>query len=113
MSWGDDEWSTESAEDHLFTSKKVVFFAAAGDSGLGNGIYPGASPNVVSVGGTYFNRNSSGDFTSEQYYTGGGGGDISPYEPRPSYQSGVSERCGNPAWISRRGFRFLLRSRLP
>ena len=94
MSWGDPEWSTESQEDALFTNKKVVFFAAAGDSGLGNSIYPGASPNVVAVGGTYFNRNSAGDFVSEQYYTGGGGGDISPYEPRPSYQNGVSSVVG-------------------
>ena len=35
--------------------------------------YPAASPNVVAVGGTYFNRDGNGNFTSEQYYTGGGG----------------------------------------
>jgi kumamolisin len=95
MSWGDPEWSTESAEDKLFTNRKVVFFAAAGDSGLGNSIYPGASPNVVAVGGTYFNRNAGGDFVSEQYYTGGGGGDLSPYEPRPTYQNGVESVVGS------------------
>ncbi len=94
MSWGDPEWSTESKEDHLFTNKKVVFFAAAGDSGLGVSIYPGASPNVVSVGGSYFNRNEDGDFTYEQYYTNDGGGDISPYEPRPAYQDGVADVVG-------------------
>jgi len=73
----------------------AVFFAAAGDGGLDNSIYPGASPNVVAVGGTYFNRNGAGDFVSEQYYTGGGGGDISPYEPRPSYQNGVESVVGS------------------
>lgn len=66
----------------------VVFFAASGDSGLGVSIYPGASPNVVSVGGTYFTRDGSGNFTDEKYDSGAGG-DLSPFEPRPSYQSGV------------------------
>jgi kumamolisin len=94
MSWGDPESSDETKWDSYFTSKNAVFFAAAGDSGLGVSIYPGASPNVVSVGGTYFNRNSDGDFTYESYYTGGGGGDISPYEPRPSYQNGVENIVG-------------------
>ena len=63
--------------------------------GLGVSAYPTASPNVVSVGGTCFNRDGNGNFTYEQYYTGGGGGDISPYEPRPSYQDGIAGIVGN------------------
>ena len=94
MSWGDPEVSQELSWDKYFTTKGVVFFAAAGDGGLGVSIYPGASPNVVAVGGTFFNRNSSGDFTSETYYSGGGGGDLSPYEPRPTYQNGVESVVG-------------------
>jgi subtilase family serine protease len=81
--------------DRYFTTKGVVFFAASGDSGLGVSIYPGASPNVVSVGGTYFNRDSNGNFVNEVYYTGGGGGDLSPYEPRPAYQNGVVNVVGS------------------
>jgi kumamolisin len=92
MSWGDAEASEETGWDKYFKRKGVVFFAASGDSGIGVSIYPGASPNVVSVGGTYFNRNGSGDFVSEVY--GGGGGDISPYEPIPSYQSGIASIVG-------------------
>jgi kumamolisin len=95
MSWGDAEWSTESAEDKLFKNKKVVYFASSGDSGLNRSIYPSSSPYVVSVGGTYFNRDGSGKFTSEQWYTNGGGGDLSPYEPRPAYQDGVQSIVGN------------------
>ncbi|HTW58446.1 MAG TPA: S53 family peptidase [Terriglobales bacterium] len=95
MSWGDPEVSEETSWDKYFASKGVVFFAAAGDSGLGVSIYPGASPNVVAVGGTYFNRNASGDFENEIYYTGGGGGDISPYEPRPAYQDAVENVVGS------------------
>jgi len=94
MSFGDAEDSREKSWDKYFTTNGVVYFAASGDSGIGVSIYPGASPNVVSVGGTYFNRDQSGKFVNEVYYTGGGGGDLSPYEPRPSYQNGVSSIVG-------------------
>jgi subtilase family serine protease len=94
MSWGDAEWSTESTQDKLFKNKKVVYFASSGDSGLGRSIYPSSSPNVVSVGGTYFNRDQHGNFVSEQWYTNGGGGDLSPYAPRPAYQDGVQSIVG-------------------
>jgi kumamolisin len=92
MSWGDPEWSTETKEDKFFKKKDVVFFAASGDSGIGVSIYPGSSPNVVSVGGTYFERNGNGDFETEVY--GGGGGDLSPYEARPTYQNGIESIVG-------------------
>jgi kumamolisin len=94
MSWGDPEVSQELTWDKYFTTPGVVYFAASGDSGLGVSIFPGASPNVVSVGGTYFNRDGNGKFVNEVYYTGGGGGNLSPYEPIPSYQSGVSGIVG-------------------
>ena len=95
MSFADAEISRETGFDQYFTTPGVVYFAASGDGGLGVSAYPAASPNVVAVGGTYFNRDGNGNFTSEQYYTGGGGGDISPYEPRPSYQNGIASIVGN------------------
>jgi kumamolisin len=95
MSFGDSEIPQELMLDQYMTHPGVVYFAAAGDDGLGQSGYPAASPNVVAVGGTYFNRDSNGNFTYEQYYTGGGGGDISPYEPRPSYQNGIAGIVGN------------------
>jgi kumamolisin len=94
MSWGDPEVKQEVNWDKYFTKPGVVYFAASGDSGLGVSIYPGASPNVISVGGTYFNRDRTGKFVNEVYYTGGGGGNLSPYEPTPSYQSGVTGIVG-------------------
>jgi subtilase family serine protease len=94
MSWGDPEVAKELKWDHYFTKPGVVYFAAAGDSGIGVSIYPGASPNVVSVGGTYFNRDKNGNFLEEVYDTSGGG-DISPYEPIPSYQSGIAGIVGS------------------
>jgi len=95
MSFADAEISQETSFDQYFTTPGVVYFAASGDGGLGVSAYLAASPNVVAVGGTYFNRDGNGNFTSEQYYTGGGGGDISPYEPRPSYQNGIAGIVGN------------------
>ncbi len=92
MSWGDAEAPGDLSFDKLFTHPGVVYFAASGDSGIGVSIYPGSSPNVVSVGGTVFNRDGNGDFISEWY--GGGGGDISPYEPRPAYQDIIKKIVG-------------------
>jgi len=94
MSFGDAEISKELTFDKYFKKKGAIFFAASGDSGLSHSLYPGASPYVVSVGGTYFNRDKNGKFVNEQYYTNGGGGDISPYEPRPAYQDGVAGIVG-------------------
>ncbi len=94
MSWGDPEAKKETKWDKYFTQPGVVFFAASGDSGIGVSIYPGSSPNVVSVGGTYFNRNpQTGAFENEVY--GGGGGDFSPYEKRPAYQNGIEGIVGS------------------
>jgi subtilase family serine protease len=99
MSWGDSEFAYDLKYDQLFTHPGVVYFASSGDSGIGRSLYPTASPNVVSVGGTVFNRNSNGDFVSETYRTGWGGGDISPYEARPSYQDVIKNIVG-----SKRGY---------
>jgi subtilase family serine protease len=94
-SWGGGETSGETSNDSkYFSTSGVVYFASAGDSpGV---IYPSASPNVISAGGTAVNR-SGGNFTSETAWSSGGGG-TSRYELRPSYQSSVSGIVG-----SRRG----------
>jgi len=92
MSWGDGEWAAETKYDKYFTTPGVVYFAASGDSGIGYTIHPAASPKVVAVGGTYFERDSKGNFVNEIY--GGGGGGISPYEPRPSYQDVIEKIVG-------------------
>jgi kumamolisin len=94
MSWGIPEFPNETTFDRYFTKPGVVYFAASGDFGLNFPFHPAASPNVVSVGGTLFKRDSQGNFLSEQYYTGGGGGAISPYEPIPSYQSIIAPIVG-------------------
>src|SRR4029077_16608445 len=74
MSWGDPEVAKEINWDKFFTKLGVVYFAASGDSGIGVSIYPGASPNVVSVGGTHFNRDINRNFVKEDQCTRVGGG---------------------------------------
>ena len=92
MSWGGSETRSETSSDQYFTQTDVVYFASAGDSpGV---IYPSASVNVVSAGGTQVNRNSSGDYTNQTAWSDGGGGD-SRYEARPSFQSSVSGIVGS------------------
>jgi len=92
MSWGGSETSSETGSDHYFTQSGVVYFASAGDSpGV---IYPSASVNVVSAGGTQVNRNSSGDYTNQTAWSDGGGGD-SKYESRPSFQNVIESIVGS------------------
>jgi len=85
MSWGGGEFSSETSSDGTFTVSGVTFTASSGDGGHGV-IYPSASPNVVAVGGTTLNLDSSGNLISETAWAGSGGG-ISAFESEPSYQS--------------------------
>jgi subtilase family serine protease len=88
-SWGVSEFSSETAYDSHFAQSGVSFFVSAGDSGL-PAEYPSASPNVISVGGTTLNFDSSGNFTSETGWSSGGGG-CSAYETVTSAQSAFAQ----------------------
>ena len=91
-SWSNPEYSNESSEDSHFVTPAghsgVTFVAAAGDDGLG-AQYPAASPDVLTVGGTSLTLSSDGGYGSESAWSNGGGG-ASLYEPKPSYQLGIT-----------------------
>jgi len=88
MSWGGSEFTGENGYDTYFNQTNVVFLAAAGD-GAGP-IYPAASPNVISVGGTSIARSlSTGNFSLETAWQDAGGGP-SVIETKPTYQSSLS-----------------------
>jgi subtilase family serine protease len=90
-SWGGSEYSTEKSDDVHFTTPSghpgVTFTVAAGDNGA-PAEYPSSSPDVLSVGGSTLRRTSSGAWSSESVWSGGGGG-TSTYEGLPSFQSGL------------------------
>lgn len=93
----DDEVFAEAA------AQGQTVFASAGDTGAGcalagtNGVpdsgppmvnYPAASPYVVGVGGTTLTTNATGSYDMETAWVAGGGG-LSQFEYRPSWQAGV------------------------
>jgi len=87
MSWGGTEFSGESTFDSYFSGTGVTYLASSGDTG-GQVIWPSASSNVISAGGTTVNRDSNGNFTGESAWSSAGGGP-SQYQPVPSYQSAI------------------------
>ena len=90
MSWGVPEYKGETAYDSVFASyPSTVFFASAGDNGNNgsNQIYPAASPNVTSVGGTSINSLALPSTASSETAWADGGGGASLYESMPAYQS--------------------------
>jgi len=97
-SWGGSEYSSETADDGNFVHPGVTFIFSSGDSGAPPE-YPSASPNVLAVGGTTLNVDSSGNWISEtgwgngywSPYFGGSGGGISRYEPKPAFQGSVTK----------------------
>jgi hypothetical protein len=96
MSFGFKELTAESEFDPVFTTPSghsgVTFVGSTGDTGE-PGLYPAYSPNVLAVGGTTLNA-PSGNYTSEAAFSNGGGG-ISKYEAKPSYQSSVTQSSTN------------------
>lgn len=75
MSWGSTEFVGETAYDASFTAApNVSFFAASGDSASAV-LYPSASPDVVSVGGTVLTvTQSSSAWEAESGWSTAGGG---------------------------------------
>jgi subtilase family serine protease len=86
MSFGGNEFSSQTTYDAHFSHAGVTFTASSGDSGSGVE-YPAASPNVVAVGGTTIQMNSDSTYKSETAWSGSGGGQSS-VETEPSYQLG-------------------------
>ncbi len=90
-SWGASEFSGETSDDSYFTAAGVSYFAAAGDEG-GAVIWPSASPDVTSVGGTSLTLTSKGTLAQEEAWSGGGGG-CSRYETANAAQRTGSVSC--------------------
>lgn len=93
MSYGGGEFSGETSDDSSFAGKNVVFFASTGDSEGTQ--YPSTSPNVVAVGGTTLSRSPSTLAIEAEISWEDGGGGVSSYEARPSFQSSIAGIVGS------------------
>jgi hypothetical protein len=88
------DYPGESAYDAYFDHPGVEISVASGDDGYG-AAYPASSQFVTSVGGTFLDQNSSGDWTSTVWNDNGSentddvagatGGGCSASEPQPSW----------------------------
>jgi subtilase family serine protease len=99
MSWGSSEFWWESSFDGYFTTPAghvggsglrggISFVASSGDTGAGT-CYPAVSPNVLAVGGTSLRIGPWNNSLGESAWSSSGGG-ISLFEPKPSYQRGLT-----------------------
>jgi subtilase family serine protease len=88
MSWDGSEFSSETLYDSLFNNNGTVYVAASGDSGAG-AEWPAASPNVLAVGGTTLNLDSSGNRTSAETGWSSSGGGPSASEAEPAWQKSI------------------------
>jgi subtilase family serine protease len=91
LSFGGAEFPQELRYDSVLTTTPghagITFVASSGDSGAG-ALWPAASPNVLSVGGTVLFTGPAGTYAGEVGWPNSGGGP-SLFEPEPVYQSGV------------------------
>jgi len=90
-SWGSSEFSGETLDDAYFTDPGVSYFAAAGDS-ASSVLWPSASPDVTSVGGTSLTFTAGGSLAQEAAWSSGGGG-CSRYETASPSQATGSVSC--------------------
>jgi kumamolisin len=92
MSWGEAEFSGQTANDTYFSTANIVYFASTGDSpGVS---WPSTSKKVVAVGGTSISR-AVDSFNFEHHSTWGeAGGGMSTQVAIPSYQNSISAIVG-------------------
>jgi subtilase family serine protease len=98
MSWGGTEVPGLAIFEELFSQfPDVSYFAGSGDEGLG-GLYPGSSPNVISVGGTSLVLNDDGAIKKEQGWSGSGGGCSTLFDataPQLAHPTVAQVGCGD------------------
>jgi hypothetical protein len=91
MSFGRSELFFDPLKNTIFhneRTKNISFIASAGDTAGLTGA-PADLADVLAIGGTFINVDSSGNLlTPEEGWAAGSGG-ISSFVPRPSYQAGV------------------------
>ncbi len=92
-SYGGNEFSTETSasSDGHYNHPGIAVTASSGDSGFGPQ-YPAASQFVTAVGGTHLTTAANARGWTETAWSGAGSG-CSRYEPKPSWQNGLTGNC--------------------
>jgi len=90
-SWAGGESAGEEKYEADFAGTNVVYFASAGDS-PGTG-WPSVMSNVVSVGGTFIERDGNANYEGQEPWISTGGG-LSKYVKTPAYQKKVTKIVG-------------------
>lgn len=94
MSFGATEGNWTASVDTAFTTPRMTYLAATGDSGASVS-WPSVSSNVVAVGGTTLGLSANGT-RSEVAWSGTGGG-MSAWVAKPAYQSAAVPGLGTVA----------------
>ena len=98
----EQSWDSTIIQPALAANPNVSVFAPSGDDGAYYGvIYPSASPEVVSVGGTSLSLTQSGQWSSETGWDGSGGGysqafSLPSYQQDDGFSGNVNDQRTNP-----------------
>jgi subtilase family serine protease len=91
-SWGNPEYSDETADDSVFDHPGVAITASAGDYG-DSASFPATSNYVTAVGGTTLTTSSNARGWAESAWTSSGSG-CSAYQPKSAWQSATTSCTG-------------------
>ena len=86
LSWSGGEFSRQSHDSSYFSQKGATYFAASGNNNVVS--FPATLAQVVAVGGTSIERDSTGKYLGETAWIYSGAGE-SNIERVPIYQSGL------------------------
>jgi hypothetical protein len=88
----DGEFPYESSYDHYYDHPGIAVTVSSGDAGHVQS-YPATDPDVIAVGGTTLNKDSSSSrgWTETAWWSGGSG--CSLYEPAPGFQQDIATGC--------------------
>jgi subtilase family serine protease len=86
MSWGSNEFSSQTVFAKYISNNKVCYCASSGDNNYAS--FPSTLDNVISVGGTTLNLTSTNTRLNEITWSSAGCG-ISKYTNKPDYQNNI------------------------
>ena len=88
MSWGSNEYSSQSSFDSVFSNSSICYCCSSGD--VSDGVnYPSSSKNCLAIGGSTLLLNSNNTRKNETIWSSSGCG-LSQYTIKPTWQTGLN-----------------------